>query len=363
MFYLIGLGLGDEKDISVKGLEAVRRCHYVYLESYTSVLPHMVDSDVVEQAEMDSEAATSKTHDHDHDDEEEAEQQEENLPLEEQSGFKKALEKLKAFYDCQNIQVAARYHVEGAFIGTDDAAGTGKDHASSSQSTFGVMDLSLAKTQDMALLVVGDPLSATTHTDLLLRCQQHAIPYQVIHNTSIMTAIGMTGLSLYQFTPTLSIPFFTDAWKPMSFYEKLATFRGNQFSGDKTTSLNGGETVLPKYHTLCLLDIKVKEPTLEEIARGRSIPRHFLPPRFMTVHDAIDQLLECEKTLQLGLLSLDSMAIGCARLGSPQAVIQYGTLRELREFDFGPPLHSFILPAHPTHLHDLERDMLNTFRI
>ena len=38
MLYLIGLGLADEKDISVKGLEIVKRAHRVYLEAYTSIL-------------------------------------------------------------------------------------------------------------------------------------------------------------------------------------------------------------------------------------------------------------------------------------------------------------------------------------
>lgn len=38
MFYVIGLGLGDPKDITVKGLEIVKRCERVYLESYTSIL-------------------------------------------------------------------------------------------------------------------------------------------------------------------------------------------------------------------------------------------------------------------------------------------------------------------------------------
>jgi len=36
--YFIGIGLNDEKDITVKGLEAVKRCDHVYLESYTSIL-------------------------------------------------------------------------------------------------------------------------------------------------------------------------------------------------------------------------------------------------------------------------------------------------------------------------------------
>lgn len=38
MFYVIGLGLGDAKDVTVKGLEIIKRCNRVYLESYTSVL-------------------------------------------------------------------------------------------------------------------------------------------------------------------------------------------------------------------------------------------------------------------------------------------------------------------------------------
>ena len=38
MLYIIGLGLADEKDISVKGLEIVRKADRVYLEAYTAVL-------------------------------------------------------------------------------------------------------------------------------------------------------------------------------------------------------------------------------------------------------------------------------------------------------------------------------------
>ena len=38
MLYLIGLGLGDAKDITVKGLEIVKSAKQVFLESYTSIL-------------------------------------------------------------------------------------------------------------------------------------------------------------------------------------------------------------------------------------------------------------------------------------------------------------------------------------
>ena len=36
MLYLIGLGLGTEKDISYKGLKIVKKADKIYLENYTS---------------------------------------------------------------------------------------------------------------------------------------------------------------------------------------------------------------------------------------------------------------------------------------------------------------------------------------
>jgi hypothetical protein len=38
MLYLVGLGLADETDITVKGLAIVKRVARVYLEAYTSIL-------------------------------------------------------------------------------------------------------------------------------------------------------------------------------------------------------------------------------------------------------------------------------------------------------------------------------------
>lgn len=38
MLYLIGLGLADETDVTVKGLELIRKAERVYLEAYTSIL-------------------------------------------------------------------------------------------------------------------------------------------------------------------------------------------------------------------------------------------------------------------------------------------------------------------------------------
>ena len=38
MLYLIGLGLADETDVTVKGLELIKKVERVYLEAYTSIL-------------------------------------------------------------------------------------------------------------------------------------------------------------------------------------------------------------------------------------------------------------------------------------------------------------------------------------
>ncbi len=36
--YIIGLGLGDEQDVTIKGAEAIKKCDRVFLEAYTSIL-------------------------------------------------------------------------------------------------------------------------------------------------------------------------------------------------------------------------------------------------------------------------------------------------------------------------------------
>ena len=43
MLYLIGLGLADETDVTVKGLELIKKVERVYIEAYTSIL--LVDTE------------------------------------------------------------------------------------------------------------------------------------------------------------------------------------------------------------------------------------------------------------------------------------------------------------------------------
>ncbi|KAI1321666.1 Diphthine synthase [Xylariaceae sp. FL0255] len=273
MFYLIGLGLSDPTDITVRGLEIAKRADRVYLEAYTAIL-----FDVRQ----------------DKDD-------------------------LEKFYG-REIILADREMVES---NSDEI-------------------LRDAQKDDVhvAFLVVGDPFGATTHTDLVIRARQLSIPVQTIPNASIMSAIGACGLQLYNFGQTVSMVFFTDNWRPASFYDRI---KENRSIG---------------LHTLVLLDIKVKEQTLENMARGNKV---FEPPRFMTVAQCAQQMLEVEEDKGEGAYGPDSLAIGAARVGSRTEKFVAGTLKQLCEADLGKPLHSLVLLGRRAH--ELERDYCRAFAI
>jgi diphthine synthase len=135
--------------------------------------------------------------------------------------------------------------------------------------------------------------------------------------------------------------FFLDNWKPASFYDRI---RENASVG---------------LHTLVLLDIKVKEQSLENMARGRKI---YEPPRYMTVAQCAQQMLEIEEEVKKeGVYSRESLAVGVARVGSADEKIVAGTLGQLCEADLGRPLHSLVLLGRRTH--DLEREFLEEFAI
>lgn len=283
MLYLVGLGLGDAKDITVRGLEIVKKATKVYLENYTSIL-----------------GCSQK--------------------------------ELEDFYGRPVILV---------------------DRETMEQGDREILDA--AQEGDAAVLVVGDPLGATTHTDLLLRAAARKINYRIVHNASILNAVGCCGLQIYNFGETISIPFWTDTWKPESFFDKIMRNKANGL------------------HTLCLLDIKVKEPNLELLARGIV---KMEPARFMTIAQAAEQLVaiiinrrnaltgdtvtsdEDHKSATSTLLTEKSPCIGLARVGHDNQCIIKSTLSEATEIDLGAPLHSLVIPGE---MHPLEEEMINLF--
>jgi len=203
-----------------------------------------------------------------------------------------------------------------------------------------------AHDEDVAFLVVGDPFGATTHTDLVLRARSRHIPVSSIPNASILSAIGATGLQLYNFGQTISMVFFTETWKPASFYDRV---RENRNIG---------------LHTLVLLDIKVKEQSLENMARGRKI---YEPPRYMTVGQCARQMLEIEEMKrgdgEGSVYGEESLAIGAARVGGKTEKFVSGTLKQLCEADevLGGPLHSLVLLG--TRTHELESEYVREYAV
>lgn len=243
--YFIGLGLNNEKDISINGLEAIKKCDVIYLESYTSIM----------------------------------------------NCTKEQLEK---FYN-KKIILARRTLVE----------------ADNNEI------LENAKAKNVAFLVAGDPLVATTHIDLLLRARKEGIKCSIIHNSSIVSAIGITGLQVYKFGKTTSIPLENENIEAP--YDVL---KDNLSLG---------------LHTLFLLDLDPEEE------------------KFLTVNDAIRYLLKVELKRNERIFSEKTLCVGCARIGSENQAIKAGTAKELLKFNFGKPVHCLIVPGK---LHFMEEEGL-----
>jgi len=189
MFYIIGLGLFDEKDITFRGLE---------VNNATSDLTIL---DIFLNRLSDHRLASTSRH---------------------TPAF--SLFKRSAWYVsspiCSHVREFTLSPIKEVFYGKPliladrDMVETESDEI-----------LKDAHTQDVSLLVVGDPFGATTHTDILLRARALGIPTCVIHNASIMNAVGACGLQLYNFGQAVSLVFFTDTWRPDSFYDRRARER------------------------------------------------------------------------------------------------------------------------------------------
>ncbi|MFH1409812.1 MAG: diphthine synthase [Nanoarchaeota archaeon] len=180
-----------------------------------------------------------------------------------------------------------------------------------------------AKEEDIVILFPGDPLSATTHIDLLLRAKKVGVKTEVIHNSSIFTAIAKTGLQLYKFGKTASIPFPSPGFRPESPFK---TFLENQSV---------------KAHTLFLLDILPEED------------------KFMTPNEAISLLLEAEKSLNSTILTKDTLCVGCSRLGMDGEEIIAGTMEGVAKYVFKQPPYCLIIPSD---MHFTEEEMLDAHR-
>ncbi len=137
-----------------------------------------------------------------------------------------------------------------------------------------------AKEKDIVLLVPGDPLSATTHFQLISACESKGIKWDIIHAPSIFTAVAETGLHLYKFGKTTTLPKPLPNYNPKSYLEVI----------DKNDEIAA--------HTLLLVDPELSSEEAIEILIS-------------------DGLAEREALL-------------CSKLGTPERKVFFGKLKDLK---------------------------------
>jgi len=159
-----------------------------------------------------------------------------------------------------------------------------------------------SKKKKIGLLVIGDALSATTHSSFILD------KAKVVHGSSILTAVGETGLMLYNFGKISSIPFDNKNVK-----EPYNVLKKNK-----------------ELHTLFLLDLK----------NGK----------YMPVSEGVKYLLR----QGMG----NKLVVGCSGLGSDRREIKVGKAKDMVKVKFSLKPQCLIVPGK---LHFVEEEILNEY--
>ena len=167
-----------------------------------------------------------------------------------------------------------------------------------------------ARKMDVALLVYGSPLTATTHITLIQEAKDCKVKYKVIYNASVLDAVAETGLQLYKFGKVASMPKWQKEknFAPTSFMEIVK----------ENNSINA--------HSLILVDIG------------------------LDFQDALNQL---EKSAKEHKIKLNKVIV-CSRLGTRYRKIFYGKIEELEDESVLAP-YCIILPGK---LHFVEEEVL-----
>jgi diphthine synthase len=171
-----------------------------------------------------------------------------------------------------------------------------------------------AAKMDVALLVYGSPLTATTHISLIQEAKKSGVRYKVIYNASIFDAIAETGLQLYKFGKIASMP----GW------DKEKSFAPDSFM--EIVQQNNSM----KAHSLILIDIGLE------------------------FKDAIEQL---KKSAEKHKIPLKKILV-CQALGTKKRKILYRDINELEEFSGIKNPYCLIIPSK---LHFIEKEFLEGF--
>jgi diphthine synthase len=149
-----------------------------------------------------------------------------------------------------------------------------------------------SKSKTVSILVPGDPLVATTHCATILDIATRlGVRYKVYHASSIFSAaIGSSGLDVYKFGQIVTIPYWYEKYKPVSFIDTLSkNLRNNE-------------------HTLLLLDINADEKRHMKLEEAFKILRDAdLQKGTGIIHDDL-------KILVLGDVGMDAQEIAYVKV-------------------------------------------------
>lgn len=170
-----------------------------------------------------------------------------------------------------------------------------------------------AKKMDIALLVYGSPLTATTHITLIEEAILSGIKYRVMNNASILDAVAETGFQIYKFGKIASMPAWKKSYEPDSFMDIVK------------------ENKSIKAHTLLLIDIG------------------------LNIKQAVEQL---EKAASNKGIKLDRLVI-CQCMGTKRQKILYREMEEIKEYTGVQKPYCIIIPGE---LHFVEKNMLEAYK-
>jgi diphthine synthase len=187
--------------------------------------------------------------------------------------------------------------------------------------------LGLAEKSSVALLVVGDPLQATTHVDLQLRARDRGIACEVIHGISVTTIVtGALGLQSYRFGRQVTLAYPHGDYLPTSPLEMVITNREQNL------------------HTLMLLDL---DPT--GMGEGEQRP--------MSPADAIAVIRKTAAKLGADVESW--MFVLCSDVGTSESRLVCGTAEQISSVE-GGRIHCLVIPGS---LDELEELALERWRV
>jgi diphthine synthase len=174
---------------------------------------------------------------------------------------------------------------------------------------------------DIAVLVGGDPLIATTHKILAIKASELGIPIRTYSAASVISvAMGQSGLDFYRFGPIITVPAWSEHYKPTAF---CSTIR---------------ENMARNLHSILLLDYKSEEQ------------------RSLNPKEAIQTLLDAQGAQTAQALSSHTMLIIIKDAGLATEKRLFTSMGDAARIE-EKGLFTIIIPAKPT---EIEQELIQS---